>query len=356
MANQRISAMPSGAPAQANDAVLINRSGTNYRVTAASIGGTFKNLPSWQAVQTSNFTAVSGSGYFINTTSAAITMTLPATPTAGDVIAVVDYAGTFATNNLTINTNGNKLNGALSLFKVTTNRAGLQIVYVDSTQGWECFGDKSENLIVQAAFTPPAIGAPFAGGFYAGQVSTAGTGVADYYLVVSPKSTGQSGVLWYQNTPNTLISNASSPVDGPTNSLSASLVPPPSDCPNAIFCESLTIGGYTDWYLPSRYEFEICYYNLKPTTSSNTTSTGTNPYSVPPRASNYTAGVPAQTTATDFQSGGTQSIEAAFPSYFRTSTQNNINTAWIKGSDIGDEAAQQKSFNTKTRAIRRVPV
>ena len=53
---------------------------------------------SWQAVKTADFTAVAGEGYFVNTTSAAITVTLPSSPSAGDKIAVMDYAGTADTS------------------------------------------------------------------------------------------------------------------------------------------------------------------------------------------------------------------------------------------------------------------
>jgi hypothetical protein len=57
---------------------------------------------SWQAVKTTGFTAVAGEGYFCDTSSAAFTATLPATPTLGDEVTFVDYAGTFDTNNLTV--------------------------------------------------------------------------------------------------------------------------------------------------------------------------------------------------------------------------------------------------------------
>ena len=56
----------------------------------------------WQSVQTSAFSAVTGKGYFVNTTSGAITVTLPSSANVGDAIAIVDYAGTFATNNITL--------------------------------------------------------------------------------------------------------------------------------------------------------------------------------------------------------------------------------------------------------------
>jgi len=91
----------------------------------------------WQSsVKTSGFTAVAGEGYFCNTTSSAFTVTLPATPTAGQQVAVVDYAGTFDTNILTINPNSNKIEGGTVNLQLTGEREGVLLVYIDSTQGW----------------------------------------------------------------------------------------------------------------------------------------------------------------------------------------------------------------------------
>jgi len=56
----------------------------------------------WQSVQTSSFTGIAGYAYPCNTTSSALTVTLPSSATVGDAIAIVDYAGTFATNNITL--------------------------------------------------------------------------------------------------------------------------------------------------------------------------------------------------------------------------------------------------------------
>ena len=91
---------------------------------------------SWQSVQTANFTAVAGNGYPVNTTSAAITVLMPASPAAGDIITFTDYAGTFATNNLTIDPNGNKLLASTDAVAMATNHESLSFVYIDSTQGW----------------------------------------------------------------------------------------------------------------------------------------------------------------------------------------------------------------------------
>ena len=91
----------------------------------------------WQSsVKTSGFTAVAGEGYFCNTTSAGFTVTLPATPTAGQQIAVVDYAGTFDTNALVISPNGNKIEAGTDNLTLTGEREGVLLVYIDSTQGW----------------------------------------------------------------------------------------------------------------------------------------------------------------------------------------------------------------------------
>jgi hypothetical protein len=91
---------------------------------------------SWQSVKTSTFTAVAGQGYFVNTTSAAITMNLPA-GTLGDFITFIDYAGTFDSNTFTISANGSeKINGSTDDLTVSVERAANTLVYTDSTQGW----------------------------------------------------------------------------------------------------------------------------------------------------------------------------------------------------------------------------
>jgi cytoskeletal protein CcmA (bactofilin family) len=93
-------------------------------------------VTSWQAVITGATTMVSGRGYFVNTTSSAFTMTLPASPSIGDFVHIIDYAATFDSNNCTVGRNSEKILGATSDLVVATERAAFQLVYVDSTQGW----------------------------------------------------------------------------------------------------------------------------------------------------------------------------------------------------------------------------
>jgi hypothetical protein len=92
----------------------------------------------WQSVvTTSTVTVVAGRAYFINTTSAACTVTLPSgTPTAGAQVQLVDYAGTFDTNACVINPNGNKIEGGTGNLQLSGEREGVILTYIDATQGW----------------------------------------------------------------------------------------------------------------------------------------------------------------------------------------------------------------------------
>jgi hypothetical protein len=97
--------------------------------------------------KTAGFTAVSGNGYFVNTTSGAITVTLPATPSAGDIVAISDYANTAITNNITVGRNGSNIEGAASDLTINNNGASVTFVYVDGTRGWKVVntGDKDNT-------------------------------------------------------------------------------------------------------------------------------------------------------------------------------------------------------------------
>ena len=99
-------------------------------------------------VKTTGFTAVSGNGYFCDTAdSGAFTLTLPTSPSAGDIVGMKDYNGNFATANLTIGRGGSKINGASASDPViTTTGAAIFLVYVDATQGWVATQDDSSTF------------------------------------------------------------------------------------------------------------------------------------------------------------------------------------------------------------------
>ena len=110
--------------------------GTNRKVAASRVKTYIGGGTSWQAVKTGDFTASAGQGVFVNTTSAAITITLPA-GTIGDEVSIVDYAGTFDSNACTVAANGSeKIFGSTDDLTVSTERAAFTLVFTDSTQGW----------------------------------------------------------------------------------------------------------------------------------------------------------------------------------------------------------------------------
>jgi hypothetical protein len=195
----------------------------------------------------------------------------------------------------------------------------------------------------------PAIGSAYEGGFFAGQISTAGNSIADYNLVIGPIASAQSTLQW--KIVNTTTAGTSSVINGPANSAAMNDITHPA----AQFCEGLTIGGYSDWYMPAKNELEVCYYNLKPTTASNNTSSGINANAVPARASNYTAGTPAQTSAAAFvTSTGAEAFAAAF---YWSSTEFSATVAWMQYFNTGTQYNTfVKSSSYRTRAVRRVAV
>jgi hypothetical protein len=195
------------------------------------------------------------------------------------------------------------------------------------------------------------IGDPYGGGFFAGQISTAGNGIADYNLVISPFSTGQS-VQQYKNA-NTATTGADSDVDGTQNTADMVAGGSSTVYPAAHFCNDLVIGGFSDWYMPAKNEFEILYYNLKPTTTSNDTGSGINANAVPARASNYTAGTPAQTSSLVFQTGGAEAMEV---DPYISSTEESATNVKRQNTSSGAQSSQAKASLAQCRAIRRVAV
>jgi hypothetical protein len=118
------------------DRVVVNDNGTMVQVAMTDVKTYIGGGTSWQAVKTGDFTAAAGQGVFVNTTSSAITITLPS-GTIGDEVSIVDYAGTFDTNACTVAANGSeKIFGSTDDLTVSTERAAFTLVFTDSTQGW----------------------------------------------------------------------------------------------------------------------------------------------------------------------------------------------------------------------------
>lgn len=206
------------------------------------------------------------------------------------------------------------------------------------------------QVLMGGNYTPalPTIGSVYGGGFFAGQINVSGT---KYNLVVAPKSTGEaSGKTWGVYGTTTGITSV---INGPTNS--ASLAALGSSYEAAVFCEGLTIGGYTDWYLPAKNELEVLYYFLKPTTNANNTSSGSNANAVSPEpiSTNYTSGSPAQTSAgIGFRTGETEAFDGG---YYWTSTEVNDIYARLQQFNSGNQVFLNKNTGNLVRAVRRVP-
>tara|TARA_Y100001972_G_scaffold125965_1_gene178447 strand:- start:67 stop:1473 length:1407 start_codon:yes stop_codon:yes gene_type:complete len=96
--------------------------------------------------KTSPFTGASGKGYFVNTTSGAVTVTLPSSPTAGAIVALADYANTWASNNVTICRGGSNINGGAFNASLNTEGQAITLVYVDATRGWKNVQDSTSDV------------------------------------------------------------------------------------------------------------------------------------------------------------------------------------------------------------------
>ena len=279
-------------------------------------------------------TATAGSG------SLSVTFTAPADVGGGAITSFTAVAK--RTSDGVVFT----ASGASSPISVT----GLTAVAFTATVfATNAYGPSPLSAASNSATPLPAIGDSFGGGFFAGQISTAGNSIADYNLVVGPVASAQDNSIRWKLV-NTTTAGTTSVINGPANSAAMNDVTHPA----AQFCEGLTIGGFTDWYMPAKNELEVCYYNLKPATVNNDTSSGINANAVPARASNYTAGTPAQTSATNFQTTGAEDF--AVSGYYWSSTEFSATNARSQAFYTGYQSYTYKNNYNRVRAIRRVAV
>ena len=199
-----------------------------------------------------------------------------------------------------------------------------------------------------ADFSEEDIGTFIEGGYYAGKINVGGV---IYAIILAPKSQGgQSPTTLQWKTSNTSTANTDSINDGKANT-AAMVAAGAAAHPAASFCNSLEINGYSDWYLPSKDELEILYRAFKPTTRANSTSSGTNTSSIPPRTA-YTALDPAQTSLEIFKAGGSEALNS--DNYCWSSTQYSATHSWFQYFDNGYQDVFTKSNSFLVRAVRRV--
>jgi hypothetical protein len=153
--------------------IIVNNVARASGTIAATPGG----LDWSTAVVTgSTVTVEAGKGYFINTTSNACTVTLPASANSGDQIVLADYARTWATNAVTLDSNGNNFQGNDDTYTVDYSTVGqsLNIVYADSTKGWLPVSDDAVTDVPVAPRTQRAI-------FGFGNINTSRVGVSNLF-------------------------------------------------------------------------------------------------------------------------------------------------------------------------------
>ena len=203
-----------------------------------------------------------------------------------------------------------------------------------------------------------ALGSPLEGGFFAGYISHTADGNPTHALIVAPRATGATGtgytlttLLANKTTANT-TAGTTSEFDGVANT-AAMVAAGIANHPSANFCVGLSIGGFNDWYLPSRLELDIAYFNLKPTTVSNSTSWGINVYAVPARATNFTADNPLQTTVGAFNTSAERFSTTAGVGHSSSTELFSTNAAAVDFA-TGARLNFSKTSTIAVRAFRRI--
>ena len=374
-------------------------------IVAPNIGGSYQSVPGSNGVLT--IAGADADGFYAGNT---ISNGIIGASAASGVISSINSTTVTLFGPATNWANGQNLYMGVPIVDVTGDTINLTSYFIPQaslTPSSTYYARvKYSSLTTSSNFSPwasfgtaaafiPTIGQQLGGGYFAGQINDGGT---IYNLIVAPIEGNTSGPATggalkgqYGGTTPTAIQyvtavTANVPADqnevyGGTTSdrYKASGVHPlfnttwlsGSSGPNGGTINLATgglgggagIGGYTDWYVPAKNELEILYYDLKPTTTTNSSFSvppvsGTNPNSVPPRTGyNSTANPatnPAQTTATTFQGSNAQAFSTA--TYYWSSSEFSTFTsgAWIQRFDDGAQNWDVKGNGYYARAIRRV--
>lgn len=237
-----------------------------------------------------------------------------------------------------------------------TNGTAYTFTVRAATPGGTGPASSASNSITPSSI-PGAIGIAYGGGYFAGQISSTANGVATHNLVVSDITVGQNTSVKYYTSYPPPTTNSDNKLTGAENT-TALVATYGANAPAAYFCENLNTGGYTDWYLPAANELEILYWFLKPTTDPNTNGIWANVNAVSPEPynTNHTSGIPAQTTAADFQDIGTQDFATTI---YLSSTQSDLgnpNQCYAINFYTAAALVDSKTTSFRCRAIRKVAV
>lgn len=281
------------------------------------------------------------------TTTATVTFTAPASNGGSTIL---DYT-------VTVSPGGLSVTGATSPLQLTGLGDGVAYTFTATARNIVGSSPSSTGFAHTTVAIPPTVlGQVWRGGYYGGILCANGGGTPTHYLVISDKTVGFAQSL--QFCTNNTASPPTNRTNGPTNTTTMATA---GIYPAASFCENLTSGGYTDWYMPAVDELQILYVNLKPGTTLNVTNSGYNANSYPVRSTNYTTTVPAQTAVTLFKAGAAQAFPATEPpdnqygnAQMRSST-GSTGVSLCVNSFTGEVTPQTSTDNNKSvRAIRRV--
>ena len=201
--------------------------------------------------------------------------------------------------------------------------------------------------------------------------------MARHRVIVAPKASGEHAGTALKNANTALPTACQTLTEGLRATQAMRDANTSTVYPAAHWARNLNIGGRTDWYIPARDELELCWRNLKPTTTDNyvtadrpaaasfsyanngsygdTANThGTNNNSSPTGAT-YTSSVPAQTAATAFRTGGAEAYEFG-SAYYWSSSGYNASNVWLQGwhsSIPGYQFNNSKTNTSRVRAVRR---
>jgi hypothetical protein len=201
--------------------------------------------------------------------------------------------------------------------------------------------------------------------------------MAKFRVIVAPKASGENSSKQYKNTNDGTIAAAGTLTEGLKATLALVADGNSTVYPAAHFCNDLSIGGYSDWYLPARDELELIYRNLKPVTDNNYTTTDRPTGATPdyknlgslgdvanthglnnnsdPQGVAYTTTVPGQTAVAAFQSGGAEAMTFGSNRYW-SSTEYSTTVAWAQRyvtGGPGNQVGISKDVSYYVRAVRR---
>jgi len=305
-----------------------------------------------------------GSATAVTSTTATVSFTAPGN-NGGSVIT--SYTATSSPGGIT-GTLSQAGSGTITVSGLTTGTAYTFTVTATNGAGTGIPSGASNSI------TPVlVIGEAYGGGYFVGKFSTNANGVATHNLVIAPRSSAASkeykvpGAGTHYGGVSVFNGNSEN-----GNTYELTQAGDDTAYPAAWYCNDLSVGGYSDWYLPSLKELEICYYNLKPTNENNYDNgfdlaaeqyRTSNPYAVPARSDFYTYGSyqgspasnPAQTSVALFQSGGSEAFTSPSSFHWTSTKYLSDSNAVYFNFNLG-MSITFKGFANSVRAMRRVAV